>query len=78
MPHVTQSSVSVVQVALTQEQASKVLGQLEAALVDLSSLPGMKRSAWFECNRVTAILEAICDDRDHSPALMVAQVISAH
>ncbi len=78
MPHVTQSSVSVVQVALTQEQASKVLGQLEAALVDLSSLPGMKRSAWFERNRVTAILEAICDDRDHSPALMVTQVISAH
>ena len=78
VPDVTQTSVSIVQVALTQEQASKVLGQLEAALVDLSSLPGMKRSAWFERNRVTAILEAICEDRDHSHVHMVSQVLSAH
>jgi hypothetical protein len=78
VPDVTQSSVSIVQVALTQEQASKVLGQLEAALVDLSSLPGMKRSAWFERNRVTAILEAICEDRDHSHIHMVTRVLSAH
>ena len=55
MLDVTQSSVSVVQVALTQEQASKMLGQLEAALVDLNSLPGMVRSAWFERSHVTAI-----------------------
>lgn len=75
---VTQSSVSVVQVALTQEQASKLQGQLEAALVDLNSLPGMVRSAWVERSRVTAILEAICDDRDHSQAHMVTQVLSAH
>ncbi|DBB14720.1 TPA: hypothetical protein ACH3X3_004340 [Trebouxia sp. C0006] len=68
----------VAQVALTQEQASKVLGQLEAALVDLSSLPGMKRSAWFERNRVTAILEAICEDRDHSHVHMVTQVENIH
>ncbi len=78
MLDVTQSSVSVVQVALTQEQASKLQGQLETALVDLNSLPGVKRSAWFERNRVTAILEAICDDRDHSRIHMVTQVLSAH
>ena len=75
---VTQSSVSVVQVALTKEQASKLQSQLEAALADLNSLPGMVRSAWFERNRVMAMLEAICDDRDHSPAHMVTQVLSAH
>ncbi len=78
MPVVTQSCVSVVQAALTQEQASKLQGQLIAALVDLNSLPGMVRSAWFERNRVTAILEAVCDDRDHSPAHMVTQVLSIH
>ena len=78
MHDVTQSCVSVVQVALTQEQASKVLGQLEAALVDLNSLPGVKRSTWLERNRMTAILEAICDDRDNSHIHMVTQVLSAH
>ncbi len=75
---VTQSSVSVVQVALTQGQASKLQGQLEAALADLNSLPGVVRSPWFERNRMKAILEAICDDRDHSQAHMVTQVLSAH
>lgn len=75
---VTQSSVPVVQVALTKEQASKLQGQLEAALADLNSLPGMVRSAWFERNRVMAMLETICDDRDHSPAHMVSQVLSAY
>jgi hypothetical protein len=74
----TQSSVSVVQAALTQEQASKLQGQLETALVDLNSLPGVVRSAWFERSRMTAILDAICDDRDHSQGHMVTQVLSAH
>ncbi len=76
--NVTQSSASVVQVAVTQEQANKLQGQLETALMDLNSLPGVVRSAWFERNRMTAILEAICDDQEHSQVHMVTQVISAH
>ncbi|KAL0032968.1 hypothetical protein WJX77_008873 [Trebouxia sp. C0004] len=62
------------QVTLTQEQASKLQGQLETALVDLNSLPGVVRGAWFERNRIKAILEAFCDDRDHSHTHMVTQV----
>lgn len=63
---------------LNQEQASKLQGQLETALMDLNSLPGVVRSAWFERNRMTAILEAICDDREQSQVHMVTQVLSAH
>ncbi|DBB01743.1 TPA: hypothetical protein ACH3X1_000366 [Trebouxia sp. C0004] len=64
----------VAQVALTQEQASKLRGQLETALVDINSLPRVVRSAWFERNRIKAILEATCDDRDHPHTHMVTKV----